>query len=94
MQVRPAFLEIIEKGCALIPRAHFVCSAALPRAHGAPRPACGERATRQERKPELGSVRGRFHELRLAVGPPHPPSPRTRGEGVKFSASLTQLSAR
>jgi hypothetical protein len=40
--------------------------------HGFPRPACGERATRHGGKPELGSVRGRFHTLRLAAAPPHP----------------------
>src|ERR1700731_2420624 len=34
--------------------------------------ACGERATHAERKPNLGSVRGRFHKLRLAERPPHP----------------------
>jgi hypothetical protein len=37
-----------------------------------PRPACGERATSSERKPDLSLVRGRFHELRLAGAPPHP----------------------
>jgi hypothetical protein len=31
-----------------------------------------ERATRAERKPDLGPVRGRFHRLRLAEAPPHP----------------------
>src|ERR1700693_1729325 len=42
------------------------------RQYSFPRPACRERATRAERKPDLGPVRGRFHELRLAERPPHP----------------------
>jgi hypothetical protein len=46
--------------------------AAIAARCGFPRPACGERATRTERKPELGPVRGRFHKLRLAAAPPHP----------------------
>src|SRR5579864_1728521 len=48
--------------------------------HSAPRPACGERATRAERKAELGLVRGRFHKLRLAEAPPHPDLLPARGE--------------
>jgi len=47
---------------------------------GIPRPACGERATRQCGKPELGSVRGRFDALRLAEVPPHPDLLPARGE--------------
>src|SRR5260370_29311234 len=46
---------------------------------GLPRPACGERATRAERKPDFGPVRGRLHKIRLAATPPPPdpiPSPR------------------
>ena len=35
-----------------------------------PLPACGERV----------GVRGPFHRLRLAERPPHPDSPRKRGE--------------
>jgi pimeloyl-ACP methyl ester carboxylesterase len=46
--------------------------AAIAQGYGAPRPACGERATRHLGKPELGPVRGRFHKLRLAEAPPHP----------------------
>jgi hypothetical protein len=37
---------------------------------GVPRPACGERAARHLRNPNLGPVRGRFHKLRLAETPP------------------------
>jgi hypothetical protein len=39
-----------------------------------------ERAKSTERKPELGSVRGRFHKLRLAEAPPHPDLLPARGE--------------
>src|ERR1700730_12176491 len=46
--------------------------AALAERCGIPRPACGERATRAERTPEFGPVRGRLHKLRLAEAPPHP----------------------
>src|SRR5260370_34303074 len=46
--------------------------AAIAEQCGIPRPACGERATRAEQKPDLGWVRGRFHKLRLAEAPPHP----------------------
>ena len=46
--------------------------AAIAERCGFPRPACGESATRAERKPDLGPVRGRFHKLRLAEAPPVP----------------------
>src|SRR6202163_3773746 len=46
--------------------------AAIAEQCGFPRPACGERATCAERKPDLGPVRGRFRKLRLAEAPPHP----------------------
>ena len=46
--------------------------AAIAERCGFPRPACGERATRIERKSDVGPVRGRFHKLRLAGAPPHP----------------------
>jgi hypothetical protein len=46
--------------------------AAIAEQCGFPRPACGERATLADRKPDLGAVRGRFHKLRLAERPPHP----------------------
>jgi tripartite-type tricarboxylate transporter receptor subunit TctC len=46
--------------------------AAIAEQCGFPRPACGERATRAERKPKHGPVRGRLHKLRLAEAPPHP----------------------
>jgi len=54
--------------------------AAIAERRGFPRPACGERATRAERKPDLGPVRGRFHKLRLAETPPHPDLLPARGE--------------
>jgi hypothetical protein len=54
--------------------------AAIAARCGFPRPACGERATRTEGKPELGLVRGRFQKLRLAETPPHPDLLPARGE--------------
>src|SRR5580704_16345147 len=54
--------------------------AAIAGGRGAPRPACGERATRQEGSPGFGPVRGRFHMLRLAEAPPHPDLLPARGE--------------
>src|SRR5260370_41220187 len=50
----------------------FLTFAAIAERCGSPRPACGERVTRTERKPEFGPVRGRFHTLRLADDAPHP----------------------
>src|ERR1700722_12925291 len=46
--------------------------AAIAERCGFPRPARGERATRAERKPDLGPVRGRSRKLRLAEAPLHP----------------------
>jgi hypothetical protein len=64
------------------------------RSRSVPRPARGERAARHCGKPELGSVRGRFHKLRLAGRPPQPHLlPARRGEGVKRRASLTVCGA-
>src|SRR4029077_18244969 len=61
--------------------------------HGAPRPACGERATRHGGKPELDAVRGPLHDserLRLAEAPPHPDLLPARGEKEpKRGARLT-----
>jgi hypothetical protein len=54
--------------------------ATIAERHSFPRPACGERATHAERKPNLGTVRGRFHKLRLAEAPPHPDLLPARGE--------------
>src|SRR5580693_898066 len=54
--------------------------AAIAERCGSPRPACGERAIRAERKPDLGPVRGRFRKLRLAEAPPHPDLLPARGE--------------
>src|SRR5260370_33355651 len=67
----------------------FLTFAAIAERCGSPRPACGERVARTERKPEFGPVRGRFHTLRLAEGAPHPhPLPPRRGEGGPAAAGV------
>ena len=58
----------MSKDCASVPS---LILAAIAERCGFPRPACGERATCAERKPDFGPVRGRSHKLRL-VEAPHP----------------------
>ena len=55
-----------------------------------PRPACGERSSREARR-----VRGRFRDSeRIGYAPSPQPSPRTRGEGGASGARIAHHSVR